>query len=86
MSWRAGVKNVGPAERAIRVLLGGALAAWAIWLLSGGGTIVWVLLYIALIAFGVDFVVTGLRGYCPLYKRLGWSTSHPRAGFGGQAR
>jgi len=33
------------------------------------------LLYAALIAQGVDFVVTGVRGYCPLYKWLGWSTA-----------
>lgn len=72
------MKNLGTIERMLRVLLGGALAVWAAVLLLGGGAWVWLLLYVALIALGVDFVVTGIRGYCPLYKRLGWSTAHPQ--------
>jgi hypothetical protein len=70
------MKNLGTTERVLRVLLGGALAVWASVLLLGGGAWVWLLLYVALIALGVDFVVTGIRGYCPLYKRLGWSTAY----------
>ena len=71
------MKNLGTTERVLRVLLGGALAVWALWLLLGGGPLVWLLLYGALIALGVDFVVTGVRGYCPLYQWLGWSTARP---------
>jgi hypothetical protein len=71
------VKNLGTTERVLRVLLGGALAVWASWLLLGGGPLVWLLLYVAVIALGLDFVVTGIRGYCPLYKWLGWSTARP---------
>lgn len=71
------MKNLATTERVLRVLLGGALAIWALWLLLGGGTLLQVLLYIALIALGVDFVVTGARGHCPLYKWLGWSTARP---------
>jgi len=52
-----------------------ALGVWALWLLLGGGTLVQLLLYVALIALGADFVVTGARGKCPLYKWLGWSTA-----------
>lgn len=69
------MKNLGTIERVLRVLLGGALAVWASWLFLGGGVLVWRLLDIALVALGVDFVVTGIRGYCPLYKQLGWSTA-----------
>ena len=69
------MKNLGTAERVLRVLLGGAVAVWASWLSLGGGALTQLLLYIALLALGVDFVVTGARGYCPLYKRLGWSTA-----------
>lgn len=71
------MKNLGTTERVLRVLLGGALAIWALWLLLGGGALLQVLLYVALIALGVDFVVTGARGHCPLYKWLGWSTARP---------
>ena len=71
------MKNVGTVERVLRVLLGGALAVWASWLLLGGGAPTQLLLYAALIALGVDFVVTGVRGYCPLYQWLGWSTARP---------
>lgn len=71
------MKNLGTTERVLRVLVGGGLAVWALWVLLGGGTLVQLLLYIALIALGVDFVVTGARGHCPLYKWLGWSTARP---------
>lgn len=72
-------KNVGTAERVVRVALGGALAAWALWLLAGGGATRELLLYGALFALGADFVVTGVRGRCPLYKWLGWSTARREA-------
>lgn len=73
------MKNLGTIERALRVVLGGAVAVGALVLLLGHDALVWRLLYVALIALGVDFVVTGVRGYCPLYKRLGWSTAPPDA-------
>jgi hypothetical protein len=72
------MKNLGTIERVLRVVLGGALAIWALTLFLGGGGIIWQLLDAALIALGVDFVVTGIRGYCPLYNRLGWSTAQPQ--------
>lgn len=72
------MRNLGTIERMLRALLGGALAVWSVWLLLGSSSVVWRLLYVALIALGVDFVVTGIRGYCPLYKRLGWSTARPQ--------
>lgn len=71
--------NVGMTERAIRVALGGSLAIWAVALLLGGGPWLRLLLYVALLALGVDFVVTGIRGYCPLYNWLGWSTTPSKA-------
>jgi len=72
-------KNLGTPERALRVALGGMLALWGAWLLlGGGGSVTQALLDIALVALGVDFVVTGVRGHCPLYRLLGWSTA-PRA-------
>lgn len=73
-------KNLGTVERALRVTLGGALAIWAVVLFVGGKGLIWQLLDVALIALGVDFVVTGIRGYCPLYNKLGWSTAKPKHG------
>ena len=73
------MKNLGTIERTLRVVLGGTLAIWALALFVGGNGFIWRLLYVALIALGVDFVVTGIRGYCPLYNRLGWSTAEPKA-------
>lgn len=71
------MKNLGMTERVLRVVLGGALALWALSLFLGGDILVWQLADVALIALGLDFVTTGIRGYCPLYKRLGWSTARP---------
>lgn len=69
------MKNIGTVERILRVILGGALALWALSLFVNGDSLIWRLVDVALIALGIDFVVTGIRGYCPLYKRLGWSTA-----------
>ena len=73
-------RNLGIAERVLRILLGGALAVWALAQALGTASTLGLLLDVALVALGVDFVVTGVRGYCPLYKRLGWSTAGPAAG------
>ena len=73
------MKNLGTVERVLRVTLGGGLAVWALVLFIGSHGFVWRLLYVALFALGADFVVTGIRGYCPLYKRLGWSTAGSEA-------
>lgn len=72
------MKNLGMTERVVRVVLGSALAIWALSLLLGGDVLVLRLASGALIALGLDFVITGIRGYCPLYRRLGWSTARPR--------
>ena len=73
------MKNLGTIERVLRVAVGGVLAVWALVWFLGGDSLIWRLLYVALIALGVDFVVTGIRGYCPLYNRLGWSTARSKA-------
>lgn len=72
-------KNLGTLERVLRIVLGGALAVAAVVLFIVAAGLIWRLLYVAVIALGVDFVVTGVRGYCPLYNRLGWSTARPNA-------
>ncbi|HLF76689.1 MAG TPA: DUF2892 domain-containing protein [Dehalococcoidia bacterium] len=68
-------KNVGITERVLRIVGGGTLAAVGLVLLLGGSSIWGSLLEVAGIALGVDFVYTGLTGYCPLYRKLGRSTN-----------
>ncbi len=71
------MKNLGMTKWVLRIVLGGALALWAGSLFLGGDILAWRIVNVALIALGLDFVTTGIRGYCPLYKRLGWSTARP---------
>jgi hypothetical protein len=64
--------NITPAERAARVAIGLAGPIAGLWLLasaSGAGLIV---LEILLVLAGLDLVVTGALGHCPLYRRLGY--------------
>lgn len=71
--------GLGPIERAVRIVGGGLLAIIGLtfWL-SGGGPIGWAWFGSALL--GLDFGVTGIRGYCPLYARLGIGRPHTKAG------
>lgn len=67
-STRLGV--LGSLERVIRVVGGALLAIAAVNLaLTSSGVATWAWFGAALL--GLDFVVTGLRGYCPLYARVG---------------
>ncbi len=71
--------GLGPIERAVRIAGGGLLAIIGLnlWLTSGG-LIAWAWFGAALL--GLDFVVTGLRGYCPLYARLGVGRAQGKSG------
>jgi hypothetical protein len=64
------VGGLGLIERAIRIVGGAllALVALNLWLTTGG-LLAWAWFGAGLL--GLDFVVTGVRGYCPLYARLG---------------
>lgn len=62
--------GLGTTERVIRIAAGAAVAIASVYLaLSSGGFASWAWWGAALL--GLDFVVTGIRGYCPLYARLG---------------
>ena len=69
-------QNVGTVERWIRVI-GGSLAAIVglILFLPVPASLLLGLAGIVPVLLGLDFVVTGITGYCPLYHRLGWSTN-----------
>lgn len=62
--------RLGPIERAVRVIGGVLLAIVALSLAtSSSGFAAWA--WFGAVLLGLDFLVTGLRGYCPLYARLG---------------
>ena len=68
---RRPVVNITPTERFGRIVLGGAVAIWGITLLGSAGSAFLTVLIVLLIAAGLDLVVTGALGHCPLYKKLG---------------
>ena len=64
--------NITAAERLGRVLVGLVGVIGGVILLgSTGGTIVTVLV-VLLVLFGLDMIVTGALGHCPLYRKLGY--------------
>jgi hypothetical protein len=63
--------NISPSERTGRILIGLAGVAAGIVLLVSAGSVLTVILELLLIAAGLDMVVTGATGHCPLYQRLG---------------
>ncbi len=65
--------NITPAERLSRVLIGLAGAIGGILLLSGSPTWVTGILEVLLVLAGLDLIVTGATGHCPLYKKLGYT-------------
>lgn len=66
--------NVGIIERVVRVVGGGVVAFVSLVLLIGGSSVLFSALEVAGIALGLDFVYTGLTGFCPLYRKLGWTS------------
>ncbi len=63
--------NVAPPERVARIVVGASAAIAAIVLLSTGPGAVALVLEVLLVLAGLDLVVTGALGHCPLYARLG---------------
>jgi hypothetical protein len=68
------IKNMGTADRGIRILIALAIA-FLYFTHRIGGT-----LAIVLGIFAVVFIVTSLAGWCPAYLPLGLSTRKPPAG------
>lgn len=65
------VVNVSPAERIGRVALGLALLALGVTLFSGAELFGDRAIAVAVALFGLDMLVTGATGFCPLYHKLG---------------
>ena len=64
--------NLTAAERAGRILLGLVGAIGGILLLTGSPTALSGTLEVLLVLAGLDLVVTGATGHCPLYQKLGY--------------
>lgn len=64
--------NITPAERLARVAAGAFGAIAGIWLLASASGAGLVILEVLLVLAGLDLVVTGVLGHCPLYRRLGY--------------
>ena len=63
--------NITPAERIARVVVGALAAIIGVVLLTGATSGITALLEGLLVLAGLDFVVTGALGHCPLYAKLG---------------
>ena len=70
--------NITPAERLGRVVLGGFAAIAGAILLTSAGSVLAVILEVLLIVAGLDLVVTGAIGHCPLYRKLGYTPTSLR--------
>lgn len=64
--------NITPLERAGRVAVGGVGALAGLVLLTTASGAVAVVLELLLVVAGLDLVVTGVLGFCPLYRKLGY--------------
>ncbi len=69
---RRPVVNLTQAERAARVLIGLAGTIGAIALLASASSTWTVMLEVLLLLAGLDLLVTGALGHCPLYHKLGY--------------
>ena len=64
--------NIAPIERVGRILIGAGAAIAGVLLLASAGSVLAVVLEVLLVLAGLDLVVTGVLGHCPLYRRLGY--------------
>ena len=63
--------NITPAERIARIVVGGLGVLAGVVLLASASGVLAVVLELLLVLAGLDLVVTGALGHCPLYARLG---------------
>ncbi len=76
-TWRS--VNISPGERAGRITIGLAAAIAGIVLLTAASSVLAVILEVALVLAGLDMIVTGTTGHCPLYQKLGHTLKAPRS-------
>lgn len=68
-------QNLGTVEQWVRTI-GGSLASLTgiALLIPGLATLLSGVLGVVLVLLGLYLFVTGTTGYCPIYRRLGWTT------------
>jgi uncharacterized membrane protein HdeD (DUF308 family) len=71
MLMRRPVVNITPRERAGRILVGLAGVIGGVLLLASATAPGVVVLEVLLVLTGLDLVITGALGHCPLYHKLG---------------
>jgi hypothetical protein len=64
--------NITPIERIGRVLVGLLGVIGGLVLLSSANSAGLVVLEVLLVVAGLDLMVTGALGHCPLYRKLGY--------------
>ena len=70
--------NINPSERVGRILVGLVAAiAGALLLVAASGPLA-VVLEVLLVLAGLELIVTGALGHCPLYAKLGHTPSSLR--------
>ena len=63
--------NISPPERAGRILIGLVGVIGGVLLLAASPSAGIAVLEVLLVLAGLDMLVTGALGHCPLYKKLG---------------
>ena len=64
--------NITPIERAGRMLMGALAVTGGLVLLAPVGGTLSAVLELLLVVAGLDLLITGALGHCPLYRRLGY--------------
>ncbi|HEX2708074.1 MAG TPA: DUF2892 domain-containing protein [Solirubrobacterales bacterium] len=72
--------NITLAERLGRIFVGLVGAIGGLILLGSGGGALVVVLEVLLILAGLDLIVTGALGHCPLYRKLGYTPASLKGG------
>ena len=63
--------NITPLERVGRIMVGSIAAIGGFVLLASSGGALTAVFAILIALAGLDLVITGALGHCPLYRRLG---------------
>ena len=64
--------NITPIERIGRIVIGAVAVIGGLVLLGSAGGAFVVVLEVLLVLAGLDLMVTGALGHCPLYRKLGY--------------